>query len=96
MKSFFAFKKVIIRPNFVLIQLQYSPKIKEAQEVAQEVLALQEHASGKKRVKLRIIRKKFQMQEDRNPFRKKSRVLPQTTNNCKKLTVVGWISNTQI
>ena len=42
-----------------------------AQEVAQEVLAPQEHASGEKRVKLRFIRKKFQTQEDQNPIRKK-------------------------
>ena len=67
-----------------------------AQEVAQEVIAPQEHASGDKRVKLRFIRKKFQTQEDQNPFRKKPRVLPQTANNRKKLTVVGLISNTQI
>ena len=66
------------------------------QEVAQEVLAPQEHASSEKRVKLRFIRKKFQTQEDQNPFRKKLRVLPQTANNRKKLTVVGLISNTQI
>ena len=65
------------------------------QEVVQEVLAPQEHASGKKRVKLRFIRK-FQTQEDQNPFRKKLRVLPQTANNRKKLTVVGLISNRQI
>ena len=66
------------------------------QEVAQEVLAPQEHASSEKRFKLRFIRKKFQTQEDQNPFRKKLRVLPQTANNRKKLTVVGLISNTQI
>ena len=31
-------------------KLQYSPKIMHAQEVAQEVLAPQEHASGKKKL----------------------------------------------
>ena len=67
-----------------------------AEEVAQEVLAPQEHASGEKRVKLRFIRKKFQTQEDRNPIHKKLRVLPQAANNHKKFTVVGLISNRQI
>ena len=60
------------------------------QEVAQE------HTSGEKRVQLRFIRKKFQMQEDQNPIHKKLRVLPQAANNCKKFTVVGLISNRQI
>ena len=32
------------------LDLQYSPKIMHAQEVAQEVLAPQEHASGKKKL----------------------------------------------
>ena len=67
-----------------------------AQEVAQEVLVPQEHASGEKRVKLRFIRKKFQMQEDQNPIRKKLRVLPQAASNPKKFTAVGLISNRQI
>ena len=39
-----------------------------AQEVAQEVLAPQEHPSGE--VKLHFIRKKFQTHEDQNPIRK--------------------------
>ena len=33
----------------VLVRLQYSPKIMHAQEVAQEVLVLQEHASRHKK-----------------------------------------------
>ena len=41
------------------------------QEVAQEVLAPQEHGSGEKGVKLRFICKKFQTQEDQNPIPKK-------------------------
>ena len=43
--------------------LQYSPKIMHAQEVAQEVLAPQEHASGQKKLncgELRFIRKNIQ------------------------------------
>ena len=54
-----------------------------AQEVAQEVLAPQEHASGEKRVKLRFIRKKFQMQEDQNPFHKKPQEVTSPTANRK-------------
>ena len=54
-----------------------------AQEVAQEVLALQEHASGEKRVKLRFIRKKFQTQEDQNRFRKKPQEVTSSTANRK-------------
>ena len=52
-----------------------------AQEVAQEVLALQENASREKRVKLRFIRKKFKTQEDQNPIRKKLRLLLQAATN---------------
>ena len=63
--------------------LQYSPKIMHVQEVAQEVLAPQEHASGEKRVKLRFIRKKFQTQEDQNPFRKKPQEVTSPTANRK-------------
>ena len=58
-------------------QLQYSPKIMHVQEVAQE------HVSGEKRVKLRFIRKKFQTQEDQNPFRKKPQEGTSPTTNCK-------------
>ena len=54
-----------------------------AQEVAQEVLAPQEHASREKRVKLRFIRKKFQTQEDQNPFRKKPQEVTSPTANRK-------------
>ena len=51
-----------------------------AEEVAQ-VLALQEHASGEKKVKLRFIRKKFQTQEDQilSARSYKSYRKPQTT-----------------
>ena len=65
------------------IKLQYSPKIMHAQEVAQEVLAPQEHASGKKRVKLRFIRKKFQTQEDQNPICKKPQEVTSPTASRK-------------
>ena len=54
-----------------------------AQEVAQEVLALQEHASGEKRVKLHFIRKKFQTKEDQNPFRKEPQEVTSPTANRK-------------
>ena len=54
-----------------------------AQEVAQEVLVPQEHASCEKRVKLRFIRKKFQMQEDQNPIRKKPQEVTSPTASCK-------------
>ena len=64
--------------------LQYSPKIIHAQEVAQEVLALQEHASGEKRVKLHFIRKKFQMQEDQNPIRKKPQEAARSYESYRK------------
>ena len=37
-----------------------------------------------KEVKLRFIRKNFQMQEVQNPIRKKLPVLPQTANTQKK------------
>ena len=43
-----------------LSNLQYSPKIMHAQEVAQEVLAPQEHASGEKKLNCALICKKFQ------------------------------------
>ena len=42
-----------------------------AQEVVQEVLAPQEHASGEKKLNCPLICKKFQTQEDQNPIRKK-------------------------
>ena len=48
-----------------------------AQEVPQEVLAPQEHASGKKKLNCAFIRKKFQTQEVQNPLRKK----PQEVQN---------------
>ena len=54
-----------------------------AQEVAQEVLAPQEHVSSEKRVKLRFIRKKFQTQEDQNPIRKKRQEVTSPTASPK-------------
>ena len=63
-----------------------------AQEVAQEVLAPQEHASGKKKFHTRSSkRKEFKILSARK--RKKLRVLLQTANNRKKFTVVGLTSN---
>ena len=62
-----------------LEQVQYSPKIMHTQEV----LAPQEHASGEKRVKLCFIYKKFQTQEDQNPFRKKPQEVTGPTANRK-------------
>ena len=54
-----------------------------AQEVAQVVLVPQEHASGEKRVKLRFIHKKFQMQEDQNPICKKPQEVMSPTASRK-------------
>ena len=76
--------------------LQYSPKIMHAQEVAQEVLAPQEHASVKKKLNCAFNarsskRKEFKILSARR--RKKLRALTQTTNNRKKFTVVGLTSN---
>jgi len=70
-----------------------------AQEVAQEVLAPQEHASGEKKLNCALsarssTRKKIKILSARS--RKKLRVLPQTANNRKKFTVVCLISNRQI
>ena len=45
--------------------LQYSPKIMHAQEVAQEVLAPQEHASGQKKLNCGLSARTFKAQEDR-------------------------------
>ena len=75
--------------------VQYSPKIMHAQEVAQEVLAPQEHASGKKKLNCAFNarsskRKEFKILSARR--RKKLRVLPQTANNRKKFTGVGLTS----
>ena len=55
----------------------------QAEEVAQEVLAPQEHASGEKRVKLRFIRKKFQTQEYQNPICKKPQEVTSPTASHK-------------
>ena len=71
-------------------RIQYGPKIIHAQEVAQEVLVLQEHASGKKKLNCSLSersskRKKFRILSARSC--KKLRVLLQTANNCKKFTV---------
>ena len=68
-------------------RVQYSPKIMHEQEVAQEVLAPQEHASGEKKLNCALSarsskRKKFQMLCVRS--RKKLRVLPQTASTRKK------------
>ena len=69
------------------------------QEVAQEVLVLQEHASGEKKLNCTLSAstskcKKFKILSARS--RKKLRVLPQTANTRKKFTVVGLISNRPI
>ena len=74
--------------------VQYSPKIMHAQEVAQEVLAPQEHASGKKKLNCAFSarsskRKEFKILSARR--RKKLRVLPQTANNRKKFTLVEYM-----
>ena len=53
------------------------------QEVAQEVLAPQEHASGKKKLNCAFIRKKFQTQEVQNPIHKKLQEVASPTVNCK-------------
>ena len=79
--------------HMTTLEIQQSPKIMHAQEVAQEVLAPQEHTSSGKIVKF-FIRKKIKILSSKS--RKKLRVLPQATNNCKKFTVVGLISNRQI
>ena len=68
------------------------------QEVAQEVLAPQEHASSEKKLSCTLSartskRKKFKILSTRS--RKKLRVLRQTANTRKKFTVVGLISNRQ-
>ena len=73
------------------LNLQYSPKIMHMQEVAQEVLAPQEHASGKKKSNCAFNarsskRKEFKILSARR--RKKLRALTQTANNRKKFTVV--------
>ena len=58
-----------------------------AQEVAQEARTCKRQNG----VKLHLIRKKFQMQVE-NPIHNKLQVLPQTTNNRKKFTVIGLTS----
>ena len=75
-------------------KIQYSPKIMHAQEVAQEVLAPQEHASGKKKLNCAFSarsskRKGCKILSARR--RKKLRVLPQTANNRKKFTLVEYM-----
>ena len=80
-------------------EIQYSPKIMHAQEVAEEVLTPQEHASGEKKLNCPLSTrsstcKKIKILSARS--RKKLRVLPQTANNRKKFTVVCLISNRQI
>ena len=53
------------------------------QEVAQEVLAPQEHASGKKKLNCAFIRKKFQTQEVQNPIHKKPQEVTRPTTKRK-------------
>ena len=59
---------MLLEVSFAVLhtKLQYSPKIMQAQEVAQEVLAPQEHASGENAV---------YPQEVQNPARKKPQEL---------------------
>ena len=80
------------RLTFKAGEIQYSPKIMHAQEVAQEVLAPQEHARGKKKLHVNCAfsarsskRNKFKILSARS--RKKLRVLLQTADNPKKFTV---------
>ena len=63
--------------------VQNRQKIMHAQEVAQEVLASQEHASGEKRVKLRFVSKKFQTQVVQNPIPKKPQEVTSPTVSRK-------------
>ena len=56
-------------------KIQYSPKIMHAQEVAQEVLAPQEHASGKKKLNCTF--------SARSSKRKEFKIL--SARRCKKL-----------
>ena len=51
--------------SFWVPRVQYSPKIMHAQEVAQEVLAPQEHASGQKKLNCGLSPRTFKAQEDR-------------------------------
>ena len=74
------------------LDLQYSPKIMHAQEVAQEFLAPQEHASGEKKLNCALsarssTRKKIKILSARS--RKKLRVLPQTANN-RQIVFCVW------
>ena len=84
----------IVNCSTLFHELQYSPKIMHAQEVAQEVLAPQEHASGKKKLNCAFSarsskRKEFKILSARR--RKKLQVLPQTANNRKKFTLVEYM-----
>ena len=48
-KKLSRYRECVSECTYFTAQVQYSPKIMHAQEVAQEVLAPQEHASGKKK-----------------------------------------------
>ena len=63
-----------------------------AQEVVQEVLALQEHASGKKELNY-AFNARSSKQGVQNPIRKKTQEATSPTANRKKFTVVGLTSN---
>ena len=81
------------------MSIQYSPKIMHVQEVAQEVLAPQEHTISEKKLNCALSarsskRKEFKILSSRSS--KKLRVLPQTANTRKKFTVAGLTSNRQI
>ena len=66
-------------PANILQHIQYSPKIMHAQEVAQEVLVPQEHASGEKKLNCALSTRSC----------KKLRVLPQTKNIRRTLQQVA-------
>ena len=55
--------------------IQYSPKIMHAQEVVQEVLAPQEHASGQKKLNCGLSARTFKAQEDRKLAARSSKKL---------------------
>ena len=76
-RAFSLFETVTDSPITNDFVVQYSPKIMHAQEVAQEVLAPQEHASGQKKLNCGLSarsskRKKFEILTARS--RKKLRV----------------------
>ena len=65
----------------VYSHLQYSPKIMHAQEVAQEVLAPQEHASGKKKLNCAFNARSSKRVQD--PIHKKTQEATSPTTNRK-------------